>query len=191
MPTLPQTVQDYAGNRTDISVSQFTHLWLQKSVIAIIEGSSNREDVVVIGSHQDSINLRNPANGRAPGADDDGSGSMTILEIFRNLAQNGYKPELTVQFHWYSAEEVGLRGSAAVVSDFVDNDVDVRAMMQIDMDGTVEMGWWWKVLSTFYLVSRLGYAINSEIAIITDYTDPAVNNFVKRLIDEYCDIPWV
>lgn len=38
------------------------------------------------------------------GADDDGSGSMSILEGYRGLLEAGFRPELTVEFHWYSAE---------------------------------------------------------------------------------------
>ena len=40
----------------------------------------------------------------APGADDDGSGSMSILEAYRALIAAGFHPERAVEFHWYSAE---------------------------------------------------------------------------------------
>ena len=40
----------------------------------------------------------------AAGADDDGSGSMSILEAYRALIAAGFRPERTVEFHWYSAE---------------------------------------------------------------------------------------
>lgn len=38
------------------------------------------------------------------GADDDGSGSMTILESYRALLSAGFRPERSVEFHWYAAE---------------------------------------------------------------------------------------
>ena len=40
----------------------------------------------------------------AIGADDDGSGSVNILEAYRALIAAGFQPERTVEFHWYSGE---------------------------------------------------------------------------------------
>jgi Zn-dependent M28 family amino/carboxypeptidase len=39
--------------------------------------------IVVLGGHIDSI-ASGGATGRAPGADDDASGSSTVLEVFRS-----------------------------------------------------------------------------------------------------------
>ena len=38
------------------------------------------------------------------GADDDGSGTVTILEAYRALLASDFKPNRAVEFHWYSAE---------------------------------------------------------------------------------------
>ena len=38
------------------------------------------------------------------GADDDGSGTVTILEAYRALIASDFRPIRTVEFHWYSAE---------------------------------------------------------------------------------------
>ena len=43
------------------------------------------------------------------GADDDGSGSTSILEAYRALIAAGFQPERTVEFHWYSAEVCFVR----------------------------------------------------------------------------------
>lgn len=59
----------------------FPHSWQQSSIIATIPGKTN--STVVVGAHQDSINLWLPSILAAPGADDDGSGTVTILEAFR------------------------------------------------------------------------------------------------------------
>lgn len=40
----------------------------------------------------------------APGAEDDGSGTMAILETLRVLVAAGFRPKRTVEFHWYAAE---------------------------------------------------------------------------------------
>jgi len=48
----------------------------------------------------DSINSRSSSTGRAPGADDDGSGTVNLMEAFRALLTAGFKPTTPVEFHW-------------------------------------------------------------------------------------------
>lgn len=45
------------------------------------------------------------------GADDDGTGSMALLEIAEKLAAPGARPKRSVLFIWHTAEEKGLYGS--------------------------------------------------------------------------------
>jgi acetylornithine deacetylase/succinyl-diaminopimelate desuccinylase-like protein len=51
------------------------------------------------------------------GADDDGSGSVTILEAYRALITSDFRPVKPVEFHWYSAE-VGSSMCSTTVLDF-------------------------------------------------------------------------
>ncbi|KAK5002240.1 Leucine aminopeptidase 1, partial [Elasticomyces elasticus] len=119
------------------SVKAFEHPWGQSGIIATIPGKSNK--TVVIGAHQDSINLFLPSILAALGADDDGSGTVTILEALRVLLMSqdivAGKGANTVEFHWYSAEEGGLLGSQAIFSSYERAGRDVRAMLQQDMTG--------------------------------------------------------
>lgn len=159
---------DYAGGRSDITVSKFTHSrYPQFSVIARIQGRTN--ETVIIGSHLDSIAPGMPS-GSAPGADDDGSGSMTNLEIFRTIVQSGFSPENTLEFHYYAAEEVGLLGSADVAADYASKGVAVRSMMQLDM------------------VAYTGK--ERTVGVVTDFVDADTIQFVRQLVDEYLDISW-
>lgn len=69
-------------------------------------------------------------------ADDDGSGTTSILDAFRVLAASSFTPtNSAVEFHWYSAEEGGLLGSQAVAKVYEANKVDVKGMIQMDMTG--------------------------------------------------------
>jgi len=69
------------------------------------------------------------------GADDDGSGSMSVLEIAENLANAKTKPKRSVIFVWHTGEEAGLYGSEF----FTDNPTVPRdsivAQLNIDMVG--------------------------------------------------------
>ncbi|KAJ7638664.1 peptidase [Roridomyces roridus] len=152
-----------------ISISEFPHSWGQNSIIVRINGTSS-DDVVVIGAHQDSTNLWPFLP--APGADDDGSGSVTILEAYRGLLAADFHPARTIEFHWYSAEEGGLLGSQAVASHY-EGRVNVIAMSQFDMTAWVKRG------------------TREEVGIITDFVDPDLTEFNKKLVDTYLDIPWV
>lgn len=174
---LADYVSKMASVNDKINVSLFDHDWMQKSLIARFPGKSHPERVIVIGAHQDSINLILPSILAAPGADDDGSGTCTTLEAFRVLVANEFEPENTVEFHWYSAEELGLWGSQAIFTEYATNGIDVRAMIQQDMTG--------------YVKATLDNGLPETIGVLTDYVDAELTEFTKILIDEYCDIGYV
>ncbi|KAH9893557.1 peptidase [Cubamyces lactineus] len=163
----PEALQEF------ISVEEFAHPWIQSSIVLRINGSSSTDDgVVILGAHLDSINKESPFL-RAPGADDDGSGSMSVLEAYRALVASGFRPERTVEFHWYSAEEGGLLGSQAVAQDYATRGVNVYAMAQYDMTAFIKRG------------------TEERVGVITDNVDPELVNHTKKLIELYLDIPWV
>ncbi|KAL2262263.1 hypothetical protein VTK26DRAFT_1945 [Humicola hyalothermophila] len=169
-----------AGAEERVRAEHFQHSWGQHSIIATIPGKTN--STVVVGAHQDSINLFMPSLLAAPGADDDGSGTVTILEAFRTLLQSeeilAGQHENTIEFHWYSAEEGGLLGSQAIFSSYERASVDVKAMLQQDMTGYVPPA------------TERG-ASEENMGVIVDYVDPALTEFIKRVITEYCEIPYV
>jgi leucyl aminopeptidase len=57
---------------------------------------------------------------------------VTILSAFRGLANASFKPEKTVEFHWYAAEEEGLFGSRDVAMSYKQRDAEVAAMVQVN-----------------------------------------------------------
>lgn len=117
---------------TRISLSYFTHDFAQPSIIARFETkvADASLPLTILGGHQDSMNYLFPLL-PAPGADDDGSGTITILEAFKVLANSGYIPERgPVEFHWYAAEEDGLLGSQAVAKFKKESNATIGAMME-------------------------------------------------------------
>lgn len=103
-------------------------------VIAEIKGATRPDEVLIIGSHIDSTaGNTGSAEPVAPGADDDGSGTIAVLEIARALFQ--VKLGCTVRFAHFSGEEQGLWGSY-VYSDMVARDkTRLVGMIQMDMVG--------------------------------------------------------
>ncbi|KAJ5329102.1 hypothetical protein N7452_009492 [Penicillium brevicompactum] len=161
------------------TVERFAHPWGQFSIIARIPGDTN--NTVVLGSHQDSINLFLPSILAAPGADDDGSGTVTILEALRALLRSETiahgKARNTIEFHWYSAEEGGLLGSQAVYSKYKKESRNVKAMLQQDMTG--------------YVQGTLDAGEKESVGVIIDFVDQGLTTFIKEVITSYCDVPYV
>jgi len=172
-------IKDSGANKYGAAAEPFEHPWGQSSIIATIPGKLN--STVVVGAHQDSINLFFPSFMSAPGADDDGSGTVTILEAFRVLLTSEDiatgKGENTVEFQWYSAEEGGLLGSQAIFSAYEKQGRDVKAMLQQDMTG--------------YVQGTLDAGKPESVGVITDFVDPALTEFIKEVVTEYCEIPYV
>jgi leucyl aminopeptidase len=179
--TDPQNHEKSKGNDRRIDRKD----WHQPSVIARIPGKSNV--TVIIGAHHDSVNNNGPDATKlvAPGADDNGSGTVTILEAMRVLLQDplisaGEAPN-TVEFHWYSGEESGLLGSMDVFWKYNRDGVDVRAMLQQDMTGYVQ--------GTLNKGNPEAFGITSNPSV--DQIHVGLNSFVKTIIKEYTDIPYV
>jgi leucyl aminopeptidase len=168
-------VKSYVPSGSAITVNAFTHSWTQSSIIAKIPGKSAK--TIVVGAHQDSINGQSSTQ-RAPGADDNGSGSMTILEALRTLLINstiasGQAPQ-TIEFHWYAGEEGGLLGSQAIFQNYQTNSRDIKAMLNQDMTG--------------YTQGYKNANLTPKFGVITDNVNAALTAFVKRVITAYTNV---
>ncbi|MBS1117802.1 MAG: family metallo-hydrolase [Deltaproteobacteria bacterium] len=155
--------------RPDVTVELFDQGYAQKSVILTIPGSTRAAEIVVLGGHLDSI-APGGKGSTAPGADDDASGIATLTEIARALLANDFRPDRTIKIMAYAAEEVGLRGSQAIVRDYQKRKINVVGALQLDM--------------TNYQGS------DKDIWLMKDFTNAAQNTFVTQLIDTYVGATW-
>src|SRR5690606_17616185 len=90
-----------------------------ENVLAFIEGSDPalKDEVIVLSSHYDHVGMDPLAAGDGiyNGADDDGSGTVAILEMaeaFVQAKRDGHGPRRSILFLNVSGEEKGLLGSA-------------------------------------------------------------------------------
>jgi hypothetical protein len=96
-----------------------------------------RVRVAAIRVNYDSVHAAHPARRDSinNGADDDGSGSVTVLEVAEAFAKARVKPKRSILFVWHTGEEKGLLGSRY----FSDNPTVPRdsivAQINIDMVG--------------------------------------------------------
>lgn len=83
-----------------------------ENIWAYIEGSEKPDEVLVISAHYDHVGMK---NGEVyNGADDDGSGTVALLEIaqaFMQAKKDGYGPKRSILFLHVTGEEHGLHGS--------------------------------------------------------------------------------
>lgn len=83
-----------------------------ENVVAFIEGSEKPDEIVVISAHLDHEGVKNGLVYN--GADDDGSGTVAMLEIaeaFQMAAKAGKGPKRSILFLHVTGEEKGLLGS--------------------------------------------------------------------------------
>lgn len=121
-----------AENKSDSIVSE--------NVVAYIEGSEKPDEILVISAHLDHEGIK---DGEVyNGADDDGSGTVAILEIaeaFKTAVKDGYTPRRSILFLHVTGEEKGLLGSR----HYTDNDPifpleNTVADLNIDMIGRTD-----------------------------------------------------
>ena len=97
------------------------------NVIAEKTGA-NDDNVVMAGAHLDSVLA-------GPGINDNGSGSAAILEAAEQIAN--IKPQNTIRFAWWGAEESGLVGSTDYVNGLSQAEKDRIALyLNFDMVGS-------------------------------------------------------
>lgn len=100
--------------RLDVQRTPFTSY----NVAAVVRGTDARlnKSYVAFGAHYDHVGIQSgmSPDSIANGADDDASGSMTLLAVAR--AMKAAPPRRSVLFVWHGAEEKGLLGSAYFTS---------------------------------------------------------------------------
>jgi hypothetical protein len=119
----------------DVSTHYF-RAGMSENVVAEKKGTDPTNEIIVVGAHYDS---RGPNSGsttqRAPGADDNGSGTATLLELARVISVNSLSFRRTIRLVCFSGEEQGLVGSRAYAKYLSDGVENVIAMFNGDMLG--------------------------------------------------------
>lgn len=110
------------------------------NVVAYIKGSEKPDEFLVVSAHLDHIGVGK--NGDVNnGADDDGSGTVAILEIaeaFQQAAKDGMGPKRSVVFLHVTGEEKGLFGSEHYTNEPIFPLNQTIANLNIDMIGRID-----------------------------------------------------
>lgn len=98
--------QELSAPGTTASLSVRIEEVTSYNVIGELPGR-NDDNVVMAGAHLDSVTA-------GPGINDNASGSSALLEVAQALGN--HKPQNTIRFAWWGAEELGLIGSTQWVN---------------------------------------------------------------------------
>lgn len=155
------------GHSDDVTVYFVPTGTAYKQPSVVMKYGKSDEPGIVIGGHMDTLSSRFSLK---PGADDDGSGSVTVLETAHTILSSGMHFKKPIYFVWYSAEEMGLVGSQYVVDDFMAKQIPVSDVIQFDMTG-------------------YRYQNDPTIWLINDYVNPDLTAFIETLVSTYVKVP--
>lgn len=119
-----------------LNAIQNNNLLDSENIWAFIEGSEKPNEIVVVSAHYDHIGI---INGEIyNGADDDGSGTVALLEIaqaFAKAKKDGKGPKRSILFLHVTGEEHGLLGSRYYTENPLFPLANTIANINIDMIG--------------------------------------------------------
>ena len=104
------------------------------NVIAEIRGSEHPEEWILVGGHLDSWDF-------GTGAQDNGTGTVSVLEAARALAALGHPPRRSVRFALWGGEEEGIIGSHAYVESHAAELEKCVAVVNTDNGSGHPKGW--------------------------------------------------
>lgn len=138
----PALLEASASIQTDLQPNETT----SKDIVAVLPGTDPKlsYETIIIGAHLDHLGYAETGSLSGnelihPGADDNASGSATILEMARMLAKT-HANRRTIIFQWYSGEELGLLGSEAWAKANTKALSRTHVMLNLDMVGRLRKG---------------------------------------------------
>jgi uncharacterized repeat protein (TIGR02543 family) len=138
-----------------------------RNVIGELTGTTQPDEIILITAHLDNM----PSSGLAPGADDNGSGSVGVMVSAERLSQHQFNR--TVRFVFFTGEEQWLLGSTAYSNWVYQNGDIIVAVYNMDMLGYDAVGGPVLQLHTRY-TSDPGYP--GDLAIANTFVD-VVNTY--------------
>ncbi|TDQ17590.1 peptidase M28-like protein [Algoriphagus boseongensis] len=143
-----ETLKEAAKSSPETIASQKANFQVVKSktpveafnVMGFLEGTDKKEEVLVISSHYDHVGVSSTGE-VFNGADDDGSGTVSVMEIaqaFATAAKEGNRPRRSVLFLNVTGEEKGLLGSQYYSEHPIFPIANTVTNINIDMVGRVD-----------------------------------------------------
>ncbi|MEZ4910601.1 MAG: M28 family peptidase [Saprospiraceae bacterium] len=122
-----------------INMSKDVQLVKGNNIVGFIEGRTKKDEIIVVSAHYDHLGRK--GDEIFNGADDNGSGSATLMELsrlFQAAVDRAERPNRSVAFVWFAGEEKGLLGSDYYASNPVFPLENTMTNVNIDMVGRID-----------------------------------------------------
>lgn len=133
------------------------------NIVGVVEGNDPnlKNEYIVIGAHYDHIGTIKPERGDyiANGANDNASGTTTVMEIARYFGGNTSNKRSLI-FAFFSAEEKGLLGSKHMAKNMKEDGLNLYTMLNFEMVGVPMKGKDYELFITGYNKSNLAEVSN-------------------------------
>jgi hypothetical protein len=191
------TAAEMPNSRIEIKASVERHTVPDRNVLGLIEGSDPKlkDEWVLVTAHfdHDGVNGTQILNG----ADDNGSGTVALLEIadaYALAAQQGRRPKRSVLFAAWNSEERGLLGAWAYTEFPPAPLANIAGVLNMDMIGRneeVEVGGGGRfnglevqtAESNANAVNMMGFARAPELAAVVDAANAGIGLDIKKRYD--------
>ncbi len=158
------------------------------NVVAVLPGTTNKEQRIIISGHYDTIVMGRATGGAppapgdppppmrdpdldAPGVTDDGSGTACVMELARVLSQ--YQFEKTLVFITFAGEEEGLLGSSLYAEKARAASQKIEAVLNNDIIGSD--------------VSGSGRTDNRRVSVFSEDPNDSPSRELARYIRDMAD----
>jgi len=146
------------------------------NMVGFVEGNDSdfRDEYVILGAHYDHIGIIEPENGDniANGANDNATGTTTVLELARYFGNNKTNKR-SIIFALFSAEEKGLLGSKHLAQKLKENGLNLYAMLNYEMVGVPLVG-------KDHLTYLTGYEQSNLAEVANSYSDKVFTGFLPK-----------
>ncbi len=149
------------------------------NVMGFLEGTDKKEEVLVISSHYDHVGV-NGEGDAFNGADDDGSGTVSVMEIaeaFATAAKEGKRPRRSILFLNVTGEEKGLLGSEYYAENPVFPIANTVNNINIDMVGRIDYEYQ-KAENKDYIYVIGSEMLSSHLKKINEYNNITYTNLI-------------
>ncbi|TRO65767.1 M20/M25/M40 family metallo-hydrolase [Christiangramia sabulilitoris] len=137
------------------------------NIVGVLEGNDERlkKEYIIIGAHYDHIGHGKKVNGDdiANGANDNAAGTTGVVQLAKHLAESGSNKR-SIIFALFSGEEKGLKGSKHMAEELKKENIDLYAMINLEMIGV-------PMKAKSYMAYITGFKNSNLAEKFNDYSD--------------------
>ena len=146
------------------------------NIVGLVPGTDKKlaDQHIIIGAHYDHIGIISSAmeDKIANGANDNASGTATVMELARYFGSNRTNKR-SILFVLFSAEEKGLLGSGHLAKRLLEEGLDLYAMLNFEMTGV-------PMKEREYLLYLTGYEISNLAELCNQYAGENLIGFLEQ-----------